>query len=148
MRKAIIALFLLITYSAGLAHEIIPHSHHQLPDSFSGNFHHGGIAAEYHSDTACNLYLVISGIPPTNGLSKSGMPANCNMRFLFVPSLTHGKNKQCDASLQHYPMVVVMTTLFEPHFLSKPNFAPEGKLQYSSPLLKLASVRGPPEFLV
>lgn len=153
--KVFVSIFLLLTYTVGLAHEVIPHSHYNLvghshgnnkqaPDQHPADHQHHQENCENdhfthgdHCDEDLLEYVVCL-------VSEKGHPATCNARFLYVPNLAHVKVKITED--QTFPSTAAfLSALVERYYPPAwHELQPELPLDYSPPLLAAAPLRGPP----
>lgn len=151
LKKAIISVFLLLTYSMGLAHEVIPHCHHNTvgPES---NGHHvvdhqhdlGHVCEKEsahfdhraHCDEGFMNFVVCL-------MSETDHPDTCNERSLFLPSLTHDLSSNQGVKLLITAAILLTSYDFFSLSACKQTFADPSFSCFpraSSP----ASLRGPP----
>ncbi len=153
--KFCISLFLLLTYTFGFAHNLIPHcqelatgekqnishhhhEHHKHKPDVKPSYEHGHIVHEGHFDE--NIYDLIVCI-----LSELEHPAdNCHSSHYILASQNNDLTKQ----LSKVKIVAVLFSLLNFTNQRKPlsEYSCEVAVQYSYPPLDNSPNRGPPSF--
>lgn len=86
-RKVLISVLLVFTYFLGLAHEIIPHAHHNSPGSVAITAFENGDS--YHQDCFHFSANHAQFNDPAVCSAHHHHPPLCNDRTLYLPSLAH-----------------------------------------------------------
>jgi hypothetical protein len=144
-RKALLSVLLVFTYLLGLAHEIIPHSHHNAPGSLaalsieSGHPNHQDCL---HFESPANLS---SHSETSSCSSHHHHPPLCNQRTLYLPSLAHNLSSSDESfDLAFYPLLAeILRIRIIPE---KPVFPADHAVFISARGPDNLSLRGPPEF--
>lgn len=143
-RKVFISILLVFTYFLGLAHEMIPHAHHNTPGSV-------GVMPIETGDANHQNCIHFSGSSSENQFADQSVceshhhPSPCSERTLYLPSLSHNFNTSddCGDVLVFAFLTNIAHRVIEPE---KALFPPDSKVHIYTPGPDEISLRGPPAF--
>lgn len=153
-RRLVISIALLLTYACGLAHELIPHSHHNLTDSqstanhivahqatgvlplFCGDVHSKAVIhVKRCSDSLLDFVLCL--------LDENDHSDVCSERILHLPSFAHDTAQEL--TFKVVATAVVLLTWDVLSIASRPAYQfAEQTTAYFAPHLPPTALRGPP----
>lgn len=150
LKKTIISIAFLLTYSLGLAHEFIPHCHHnevgqhsQRLSQLNSTFHEKHCATAHHEIVEASLSNFIHTI--IGFMSESEHPATCSELALYLPSIAHDLNPLQLIKL-FIATSVLCVFLFSFRLIKSLKYSDYEPPVYTPPPLFGANLRGPPSF--
>lgn len=143
--KVLISILLVFTYFLGLAHEMIPHAHHNVPGSVAvmpleaADIDHQNCL---HSEDVTDKSQLAGESVCT---SHHHYPPLCNDRTLYLPSLAHNLTSADDSADQVvFPLLTaIWLSVFIPE---KPHFPSDSDVLIATRGPDEISLRGPPAF--
>lgn len=143
--KVLISVLLVFTYFLGLAHEMIPHTHHNVLGSVAvmpleaADIDHQNCL---HSEDVTDKSQLAGESVCT---SHHHYPPLCNDRTLYLPSLAHNLTS-ADDSADQVVFPVLTAILLSAFIPEKPHFPPDSDVLISTRGPDEISLRGPPAF--
>lgn len=143
-RKAFLSVLLVFTYLLGLAHEMIPHAHHNAPGSMVVSTLETNNANHQHC-SHFNSSDELDKEAESSVCNSHHHPPLCNYRTLYLPSLTHNLSASSESyDLAFFPLLTEVLWISIPP--EKPVFPAECAVSISTRGPNGHSLRGPPEF--
>lgn len=143
-RKALLSVLLIFTYLLGLAHEMIPHAHHNAPGYLAASIESGHPNHQdcLHFESPDNLS---SHSETSSCSSQHHHPPLCNQRTLYLPSLAHNLSSS-DQPYEIAPFPLLVEILWLITISEKSVFPAVQAVFVSTRGPDDLSLRGPPEF--
>lgn len=150
LKKTIVSVAFLLTYTLGLAHEIIPHCHHNEVGQHSQLF--GQSNRDFHEVHCATDHQCASGVDAQGLLhqvialmSETDHPTTCAELSLYLPSIAHDINPLSLFKLIAIAAIyrVFLFSFYAVKTLNSQAYQPPA---YTPPPLSDTSLRGPPFF--